>query len=301
MPVDIVDWKLIGVCNLSCLHCYGPPKTERALELQKLLKLVDIFADLGTEWVVLTGGEPLLVPKIELLMHYMYDKRLKIALSTNTSLFRRFQKPIEDYVSSLNIPIDGSTPERHAMSRTDQSTYHTFFDVLRHYDENPHLKPNLLRVGSVYSRATQGDFIPIARVLEPYTDIIDTWKIYELVDYEFQPELRRHLIHQNGFESEMEDLLASTTLAPKIMVAPADSRNKAYFMVNPRGDLVVPTDMDGITYEIPVGNLLRDPLETVIEKWERNITRRNYFGNHVHYEKFSTRGYQRGFVNGRVS
>ena len=34
MIIKAIDWKLIGTCNLRCLHCYGPPKTERVLLVQ---------------------------------------------------------------------------------------------------------------------------------------------------------------------------------------------------------------------------------------------------------------------------
>jgi len=288
--IDVVDWKLIGACNLRCLHCYGPPKNLTALPQQELFGLVDKFRDLGTEWVVMTGGEPLLVPEIDMLLERIVDADAKVALSTNTTYFRKHQDSIERYVSSLNIPLDGSTPEIHAKSRQDERSYHTFFDILKHYRAHPDRKPELLRVGTVYSRANQGDFVEMARALEPFADVIDTWKIYELIDYEFQPNKRAEIIHEKGsFEREMGVLIASTGLAPKISLAPANSRNKAYFMVNPRGLVVVPTDRDGVTFEIPVGDLLREPLEDVVRKWRTQVDEENYFQNHAHYVKSEVR------------
>lgn len=287
MKIDIVDWKLIGTCNLRCLHCYGPLKKEKPLPTEQLLEIIGKFAELNLEWVVVTGGEPMIVPDIDVVMRKLKEIGVKIALSTNSTFFRRFQKLIEECVSSLNIPLDGSTPKIHAASRMDEKSWHTFFDVLEHYRLCPELKPEILRVGSVYSKATHGDFIAMARLLEPYANIIDTWKIYEIIDYEFQPDLRQPIMHEHDtFGEEMADLLRQTDLAPKIMLAPANSRDKAYFMVNPRGQVVVPTDKGGMTYEIPVGNLLTMPLEQVVANWRHYIAPDNYYLNHrLHYDK----------------
>lgn len=163
MKIDIVDWKLIGTCNLRRLHCYGPLKKERALPLEKLLVLISKFRQLNLSWVVITGGEPLIVPNVDTVMRTLKASGIKIALSTNSSFFRRFERMIEECVSSLNIPLDGSTPQVHAASRMDEKSFHTFFDVLKHYQAHPERKPEILRIGTVYSKATHGDFIAMAR------------------------------------------------------------------------------------------------------------------------------------------
>ena len=71
MKISIIDWKLLGTCNLRCLHCYGPPKSERELPFDDLIKIINKFPKLGVEWVVLTGGEPLLVKNIERVMEHI--------------------------------------------------------------------------------------------------------------------------------------------------------------------------------------------------------------------------------------
>jgi hypothetical protein len=39
-------------------------------------------------------------------------------------------------------------------------------------------------------------------------EVINTWKIYELIDYEFQQDLRQRIIHEASvFETEMTELL----------------------------------------------------------------------------------------------
>ena len=287
--IDTVDWKIIGTCNLRCLHCYGPPKTERALPPKLLLEIIEKFKDLKVKTVVLTGGEPLLVPSIGEVMRILHEANMAIALSTNTSFFSRFEGEIGKYVSSLNIPLDGSTSEIHARSRADRNTFFSCLEVLRHYKTRPSEKPRLLRVGTVYSEATSGDFLAIARLLQPFMDVINTWKIYELIDYEFQQELRQPILHETStFEAEMAELLQKSDFGSKIMIAPASARDKAYFMVNPKGLAVIPTDLDGVTHEVVVGDILKDSLDELAAWWFEKVDTENYRENHgQHYSKMN--------------
>ena len=281
MSIDTVDWKITGKCNLRCLHCYGPPKDQGALPFDKLLKLIERFTELGVQRVVLTGGEPLLVPNIGYLMRLLHERGITIALSTNTSFFESHRDDIERYVSSLNIPLDGSSARIHAQSRADQRTFYSCLEVLHYYRSNPARRLPMLRVGTVYSSATAGDFLSIAAVLEPFANIITTWKIYELIDYEFQPERRKPIKHDaSGFEKEMVHLLQNTSFSSNIAIASASSRDRAYFMINPKGQLVLPTEIEGVGREVCLGNFLEDPLETLLRRWCADADVRNYYGNH---------------------
>lgn len=52
-------------CNLSCRHCWpdsGPDEKAPVVPVDQVLRLVDGFAALGTEKLVITGGEPLTHP-----------------------------------------------------------------------------------------------------------------------------------------------------------------------------------------------------------------------------------------------
>ncbi len=286
MSIVSIDWKLIGTCNLQCLHCYGPPKNEKSLPYEDLLRIIENFTALGIQTVVLTGGEPLLVPRIGEIMQKLHKAGVRIALSTNASYFSRYISEITKYVYSLNLALDGSTPEIHAKSRANQQTFHDCLDALRYYQQHTDQKPPLLRIGTVYSRVTAGDFLNISALLESFACIIDTWKIYELIDHELQPELRRPILHDHAhFQKEMQYLLKESKLATKLMIAPCSARDKAYFMVNPRGQVVVPTDSNGITHDVLVGNFLRDNLNELVKRWEGMVHLDNYRWNHQHYLK----------------
>lgn len=285
MKIDTVDWKLLGSCNLGCLHCYGPPKNQKHLPMELLLKIIDRFAELNVRRVVLTGGEPLLVKGIDVILPKLAEYNISIALSTNTGFFGKYQWSIERYVHSLNIPLDGPTPDIHALSRLDTSSFYSCLEILRYYRTNPARKPPFIRVGTVFSGATAGTFLQIANLLEPFASVISTWKIYELMEYEFQSELRARVRPEMGcFEREMIELLTTTTFSSKILPSPASGRDKAYFMINPHGQLVLPTAVHGVTQEIVLGSFISDHLSSLVKKWAGDIDLHKYNSNHEgHY------------------
>jgi MoaA/NifB/PqqE/SkfB family radical SAM enzyme len=285
MRIDTVDWKLTGVCNLRCLHCYGPPKKQRSLPLGQLLEVVERLSILGIRRLVFTGGEPLLVDGIETVLAHVAERNIAIALSTNTSCFWKRKKSIERYVQSLNIPLDGHTPEIHARSRMETGSFYTCLEILRYYQQHPHKKPPLLRIGTVFSRANAGTFLQLGSLLESFSSVISTWKIYELMDYEFQHDIRKQLLHARAdFESEMIRLLTSSAFSSKIMVSGAESRDRAFFMLNPAAQLVLPTNDGGVTREIVLGDFLNDPIQELVAKWFEKVDLDKYHSNHEgHY------------------
>lgn len=284
MSIDTVDWKLIGTCNLRCLHCYGPLKNVRALPLERLLEIVGKFKQLGVRTAVLTGCEPLLVRGISELLQALHEAGIGPAISTNGTLVKHYREEIRKYALSLNLALDGSTPELHARSRLDTKTYSDCLDALQYYLEHPEEKPRLIRVGTVYSLATRGDLLAIAEVLRPYMSIIDSWKIYELINHEVQPELREPIIHDHqDFLDETARLTELSGFGKKLKVAATTARNKAYFMINPAGQLVVPTDENGVTHDVIVGSLLHDDLDTLVANWKGLVDIENYHWNHGWY------------------
>lgn len=59
---SLISWNLTKKCNLRCPHCYleAGKKAEYELSTEECFALVDEMKQLGTEMLILTGGEPLL-------------------------------------------------------------------------------------------------------------------------------------------------------------------------------------------------------------------------------------------------
>lgn len=117
----LISWNLTKKCNLRCPHCYmdaGRP-AERELTTEECLELIDEMKALGTEMLILTGGEPLLRKDIYDIARYASAQGLWVVMGTNGVLITDevAEKMIECGVKGVGISIDSLDPEKHNQFR----------------------------------------------------------------------------------------------------------------------------------------------------------------------------------------
>lgn len=75
-------------CNLECVHCYvsstEPPSKE--LTYEEITDILDVIADEGCLWLLITGGEPLIRSDFLDIYTYAKKKGFLITLFTNGTL-----------------------------------------------------------------------------------------------------------------------------------------------------------------------------------------------------------------------
>jgi GTP 3',8-cyclase len=107
-------------CNMQCIYCM--PSLDKVqwfneadlLNYDEITELVSILADLGIEKIRLTGGEPLLRPKLEnLILSLAKINRIKsISMTTNGMLLSNKVKLLKDAgLGSVNISLDTFRPD----------------------------------------------------------------------------------------------------------------------------------------------------------------------------------------------
>jgi len=108
---------LTNACNLRCKHCYAnagrPLKNE--LRTDEIKNIIDQLVEMDCFYLTLSGGEPLLFPKLEEIAKYATRKGLKILITTNGTLLTRakVKKLLENGVSSIQISFDSHIPSVH--------------------------------------------------------------------------------------------------------------------------------------------------------------------------------------------
>ncbi len=82
-------------CNLHCTHCYCPPG-DRSQELgtDEVLRLFDRMAELGTLFLLMTGGDPLLRKDFPRLYRHAKERGMLVTIFTNGTL-------IDDRIAAL--------------------------------------------------------------------------------------------------------------------------------------------------------------------------------------------------------
>ena len=107
-------------CNMRCMYCMPKGNVrwfneQDVLDYREISRLVSILANLGIERVRLTGGEPLLRPKLENLIVSLakLEGINSISMTTNGLLFGEKAKKLKDAgLESINISLDTFRPAR---------------------------------------------------------------------------------------------------------------------------------------------------------------------------------------------
>jgi GTP 3',8-cyclase len=107
-------------CNMRCVYCMPNGNTEwfednNILTYDEIVKLATILSRLGIEKIRVTGGEPLVRPKVEDLIKSLsnIDEVKAISMTTNALLLRDKVMQLRDAgLSSINVSLDTFKEDR---------------------------------------------------------------------------------------------------------------------------------------------------------------------------------------------
>jgi radical SAM protein with 4Fe4S-binding SPASM domain len=112
IPLD-VSLELTWRCNFRCRHCYIPDfHASDGVPTPRLLELLEELSDMGTLFLALTGGEPLLRRDWEVIARRARGLGFLVTLLSNASLV---DEPIADTLAELaaqvQVSFHSSDPE----------------------------------------------------------------------------------------------------------------------------------------------------------------------------------------------
>ena len=124
-PLNQIYFYLTEGCNLRCRHCWIAPKYQTegnsypALDLELFKSIIDQAKPLGLAGVKLTGGEPLLHPKIREILEYIQTQDLRLIVETNgvlctPELAKKMAACKDTFIS---VSLDGAEVETHEWVR----------------------------------------------------------------------------------------------------------------------------------------------------------------------------------------
>jgi radical SAM protein with 4Fe4S-binding SPASM domain len=125
---QIVSYAVTKACNLRCLHCHADAREAmpNELNLEEARQAIDEMADLGTDALLFSGGEPLLRKELVLdLAEYCVDVGVIPAMLTNGVLINhKVAWELKDAgIMAVGIPLDSSIPESHDKLRNVPGTF----------------------------------------------------------------------------------------------------------------------------------------------------------------------------------
>jgi MoaA/NifB/PqqE/SkfB family radical SAM enzyme len=100
-------------CNLACTYCNEYDDVSKPVAVDVMLERLDRLADLGTNIVTFSGGEPLLHPELDQLISHVRGRGIIAGMITNGYLLtaQRVQQLNDAGLDHMQISIDNVMPD----------------------------------------------------------------------------------------------------------------------------------------------------------------------------------------------
>lgn len=153
-------------CNFSCIYCRGLREDCRGdMPIDRVLWVIDKWADDGLKNIRFSGGEPMMYPFLEDVIRHAVARGIeRVAISTNGSFpLSRYERLVEYGVNDFSISLDACC----AATADKQAGISGFFDVVVENIRNLS-KLTYVTVGIVLTKETMetvGDVVRFAHGL----------------------------------------------------------------------------------------------------------------------------------------
>lgn len=142
-------------CNLRCAYCFGRYSSRKTpdWDYQDLTKLIDQLHELGTRYILIQGGEPLLHQDLGKIIRYIDDKGIVVALVTNGQFPDRLRDiPEIALLDNICFSLDGAREGNDRIR--GEGTFDKVVESVRTVHD-VHRTP--VRVNSTITKYTVGD------------------------------------------------------------------------------------------------------------------------------------------------
>lgn len=244
---SVIHWMITSQCNLNCPHCFSFKRKD--LNLAKNLIIADKIIDLRVKKVVISGGEPLVMPGILEIIGYLKKNNLVVRLDTNGLLLPKFiNQLVKLQLDTIGISLDGSTPQIDQKMRLHKNHFQS---VIKSLEKLKKTKTKVI-IHTLATKINYNDIPEIANLLQKYP--IESWVIFEYCPYGLAYINRRKFQLKKG---EFEKLKKSISYKGKVNFCQIKDRVKAYYFINSDGSIYTQPLKFGFNYPV-YGNILKD-------------------------------------------
>lgn len=267
-----INWRITSSCDMvpRCCFCYAPLNLNISPLMH--LKICDKIIDANVKIVGITGGEPACCNDLLDILKYLSNNGVDISLSTNGNNILTKHPNFYRYIKIIALPIDYSNimrPENNL-----QAVINLLEFIKVHKLKEFGLKIKIETVASIYN---YNEIDNILKLTEEYD--VDVWKIFEYINYEDKN-------NPPGFNNKIYlkflNKLNKKNTKCKIICEDTSSRNNRYFIINPNGNIIIPTmQKNGRFKDVLVGSIF-DKTDKIMNEWYKLIDYDKY-KNHLQF------------------
>ena len=168
--IPFVAIQLTKKCNLDCKFCFRRKNFKEANKKQ-LQKVISKIIELDPEKVVLSGGEPILLPHIKEILIQFKEGGIKTILQSNCMQLKEVIYDLDKYLDWYSVSLDGDTEESNKIMRGPKQ-FTKVLDCLKIIKELN--KP--VKLGTVVSAQNTNAILGIGNLIQ---DKVSVWKLYQ--------------------------------------------------------------------------------------------------------------------------
>ena len=135
-PKTIV-WQLTFACQLRCTHCYTESgrRASQKLSRDELMRVADVILTVKPDFVLVAGGEPLLVPELFEILATLKTSIGRVWVYTNgLGITERMAHDFAGLGVQVNVSLDGATSGVHDAIRGRIGAFDETMEGLRTLD-----------------------------------------------------------------------------------------------------------------------------------------------------------------------
>lgn len=255
-----VDLRLLGRCNLSCPFCFGPRHDVPSMDRDTAFRVADVLRSSAVRGVVVSGGEPTLLPYLAELIAYLRsdlpsgEPGPRVVLSTNGLAPASVMTRVLPHLAWIALPVESGSLIEHQALRTGVAGHRArVLDLLGDVRKN-HADVHV-KLGTVITRWNLAGAPRVLDVIEDYC-LPDVWKVYQMSESSYGADNKGLLsVDDRVFEEVVARCQAAASKrGVRLRVYRNSTRSGSYLFIDPDCQMVVIED----GRERRVGHLLDD-------------------------------------------
>jgi len=118
IPPKQITLELTYRCNAKCIFCdrwkTSKEEIKKELNINEIKQLIQSLAEVGTQNICLTGGEPLLKENFFEIVDEIKKHKIEVTVTDNGLLLPKFAKKFAEHkIDHVMISMDSANPEKH--------------------------------------------------------------------------------------------------------------------------------------------------------------------------------------------
>ncbi len=274
----IIAWLLTKRCNLKCMHCDSYLDTKKIIA-SDLITVAKKIAQSDVMIVILSGGEPMLVPNINEIITILKESGKIVKINTNgLNLSKHAEFLINSEVDSITISIDSMNPSLHDKIRGKQGSYKNAIEGLEYIKTNRKRKKPYTEVRCVVMKdnfreipefvkyfKTKADFVALQPIHnnESHHKIVSEDVLFEIEKNNIEEELKKMFLFLGTEFKEFGNHYYKRF--PEFLNHPERMEKEAILACLPLWINFMPIDETGncLSCSHIIGNVYNDDIQTI--------------------------------------